>query len=324
MKAVTRVCVLAMVAYTFIERTSQRIMKHTLTSKGLTWINVQSPEPEELAEFVRLVRPLPGDAEFLAQDHRRPEVAVRPDYLLLLIRVPVFDRRARVTRGAALFFVIKEHELFSLHYEPIVALDRIRRSFEESPERQEEYFEDEAMSLCLYIVSLLYDSAFQKLERLAKHIDIAEEAVFQGNERKMVEEISVLTRDVMDFRKVIRPQKSLFGVAFSHPLVTLDAAARWRRVHGQLLRMWEILEGMFESVRELANTNFTLLQHKENELLRLLTIYSIIAIPAFILVAPFNLPAVPFSSPIFYGLLWLVAIFTLILIVIFVRTRRWR
>ena len=299
-------------------------MKHTLTSKGLTWTNVQSPEPEELAEFVRLVQPLPGDAEFIAQDHRRPEVAIRPDYILLLIHVPVFDRKARVTRGAALYFVIKEHELFSLHYEPIVILDRIRRSFEESPERQEEYFEDEAASLALYIVSLLYDSAFQKLERLGKHVDIAEEAVFQGNERKMVEEISVLTRDVMDFRKVIRPQKSLFSTTVTHPLVTLDAAARWRRVHGQLLRMWEILEGMFESVRELASTNFTLLQHKENELLRVLTIYSMIAVPAFILVAPFNVPSVEFSSPLFYGFIWLVVTFTLILILIFARSRRWR
>jgi magnesium transporter len=140
----------------------------------------------------------------------------------------------------------------------------------------------------------------------------------------MVEEISVLTRDVMDFRKVIRPQKSLFSTSMSHPLITLDAAARWRRVHGQLLRMWEILEGMFESVRELANTNFTLLQHKENELLRLLTIYSIIAIPAFILVAPFNLPVVQFSSPLAYGFIWLVAAFTFLLIAIFARSRRWR
>jgi magnesium transporter len=300
-------------------------MKHTLTSKGLTWINIQSPEPDELAEFVRSIGLTTGDAEFISQDQHHPEIAVRGKYILLLVHVPVFDRKLRLTKGAALFFVIKEYELFSLHYEPIVTLDKIRRGFEESPEKQEEYFEDRAMSLCLYISGLLYDAAFLKLERLTKHIDIAEDAIFQGNERKMVEEIAVLTRDVLDFRKVIRPQNSLFVTTPRHLLVNPDAAARWRRVHGQLLRMWEILEGMFESVRELSNANFTLLQHKENELLRLLTIYSIVVIPMLVLVDPLFNPRAVDASVVDTIVFWIVIgvlVVTLLLILIRSRSKR--
>jgi len=114
--------------------------------------------------------------------------------------------------------------------------------------------------------------------------------VFQGNERKMVEEISLLSRDVMDFRKSIRPQRNLFLASPSHYLVASDTVTKWRRVHGQLLKMWDVLESMFESVRELSSTNFTLLQHKENELLRMLTVYSIIVIPMLVLVDPLFAP----------------------------------
>lgn len=281
-------------------------MKHTLTSKDLTWLNVQSPESEELVEFVREAGLTPVDAEFVAERHHRPEITVRDDYLLLLIQVPVFDRKARVTHGVSMFFVVKRKQLFSLHYEPLVVLDKIRQDFESSPERQEEYFEDEGLALCLYIISLLNEAAFRKLERLAKHVDIAEDAIFQGYERKMVEEISVLTRDVMDFRKIIRPHTRLFAAVPRHIFITPAVATKWQRAHGQLLKIWEALESMFESVRELSNTNFTMLQHKENELLRLLTIYSIVVIPMLVLVDPFFNPRADDATMVDNVVFWVV------------------
>jgi len=265
-------------------------MKHTLSSKELTWINVQSPEAEELAEFIREIGMDATDAEFVAQRYHRPSVTIRESYLMLHIQVPVFDRKLRLTKGVSLFFIVKDKYVYSLHYEPIISLDKIRREFENSEDRVEEYFQGKAISLCIDLLGFLYDGAFKKLERLSKHIDIAEDAVFQGNEKKMVEEISLLTRDVMDFRKVIRPQKSLFSTVPTQEIMTDDIATKWNRVHGQLMKMWEVLESMFESVRELSNTNFTLLQHKENELLRLLTVYSIIVIPMLILTDPLFAP----------------------------------
>ena len=268
-------------------------MKHTLSSKAISWVNVQSPEPEELAEFVRATEMTTTDAEFMVQKYHRPIISTGPDYLLLLIQIPVFDRKLRLTKGVSLFFLIKERELFSLHYDPIISLDKIRREFETSNERLEEYFQENTLSLCLDLITFLYDSSFKKLERLNKHIDIAEDAVFQGNEKKMVEEISLLSRDVMDFRKIIRPQKNLFELPPRHPLITGEIETKWKRVNGQIMKMWEVLESMFESVKELSNTNFTLLQHKENELLRLLTVYSIIAIPMLILVDPYFAPSEP-------------------------------
>ncbi|HLD26177.1 MAG TPA: CorA family divalent cation transporter [Candidatus Andersenbacteria bacterium] len=263
-------------------------MKHELNSKDLHWLAVQSPTPEELAEFVRSAQVEPADAEFLASPRHRPEVTVRPDYILIMVSIPVFDRAVRITTGASLFFVVRSRQVLSLHYDPIVALDRIRQSFVESSARQEEYFADGPLTLALHITHSLYDGAWRKLERLAKHIDIAEDAVFQGNERKMVEEISVLTRDVMDFRKIIRPQRHLLSHLPRHELVTPPIAALWRRVGAAPEKIWETLEGMLESVKELAKTNFTLLQYKENQLLRMLTIYSIVIIPIWIFVAPFD------------------------------------
>lgn len=294
-------------------------MKQELAAKEISWIQVSEPTNEELAEFVRETHLSAADAEFIVQNHYRPEIATRDGYVLFLLEVPTFDKKTRVTQGVPLYVLVTSSRIWTLHYDPIPALEKITQDFIDTPARQEEYFSDSPLSLVLYIINLLHNFTYQKLERLRKQIDIVSDAVFHGNERKMVEEIAVLRRDVMDFRSVMRPQASIFDTVPNHALITPELREPWTRLSGQLKRIWDMLEGLSENVQELSDTNEALLQHKENQLLRMLTIYSIVAIPALILVTPFNFPDVLVGSPLFFLFLSIFLIFTLILIWIFAR-----
>jgi len=266
-------------------------MRTIITAEsGLVWESLAQPEASDLAELVRDSNLKAVDAEFLVQDYHRPEVTVRKEYILIHIHVPTFDRKSRLTRGVSLYFIVKGNHLWTLSHEAIMNLDQLLSDYKTADEVREEYFGSGPLSLALHIIGEMHSGAFHKLERLSKHVDIAEDAIFQGNERKMVEEVSMLMRDVMDFRKVIRLQTSLFAIAPEHELVTPEIRLRWRRTHNQTLKLWDVLEGLYETVKELAVTNTSMLQHKENELLRLLTIYSVIVIPVLVLVDPFFAP----------------------------------
>lgn len=293
-------------------------------ASGLVWTLLSEPAPAELAEFVRDAQLETNDGEFVVQNHHRPEVTARQGYLIILIHVPTFNKQTRVTRGVPLYLVVRDGHLWTVHHEPIVVLDGLWADFSTDTEKRVEYFADGAAGLALHIVSELYASAFNKLERLAKHIDIAEDAVFQGNERKMVEEVALLVRDVMDFRKIVRLQTNLFAVVPSHPLISATVAPVWARVHGQTKKLWDVLEGLFESTGQLGKTNRDLLQHKENELLRLLTVYSIFSIPALILISPYTRNS-PFSNRwdtmLYLGIF---SAFVVMLFVILIRAKRKR
>lgn len=264
-------------------------MQSTLTSKkGITWQAVQQPTPEELTALIRDFSIEPVDAEFMAHEYSRPEITVRSDYILILTAIPVFNKQLRVTTGVPLYVVITNDKIATLQYEPIVVLDKLLQDFTSLPESQEERFGDGAVGVALYILNTLFASAFNKVARLGKHINIAEDAVFLGNERKMVYEISILVRDVMDFRKVIRPQRKLFAEAPKHPLMTDLATTSWLRLSGQINKLWEMLESLAESSGELSLVNSKLLQLKESELIQFLTYYSIFSIPIIILLNPLN------------------------------------
>lgn len=287
-------------------------------SNGIKWINAAMPAPEDLAELVREAGLEPNDAEFVAQSQHRPSVSVRDDYMIILIQVPAFNKQLRVTSGVPLYFIIRQDRLWTVHYEPLVALVKLLDDFTNVPEKRDEFFMDGAMPLALHVIGLMYGSAFAKLERLAKHIDIAEDAVFQGNERKMVEEVSVLVRDVMDFRKIMRLQNNLFATLPRHPLLTDDLYPVWLRVNGQASKLWDLLEGLYESTTELKNTNSNLLQYKENELLRMLTYYSIFSIPLVLAMEPIYIYV---GKNLYLTIVYAVGIFLLISVLLFVFLR---
>ncbi len=296
-------------------------MKTSLTAKGVTWTNIEEPSNDELAAIVREVGLSPVDAEFIVRGDLRPEITVRENYILILMYVPVFHKKLRVTSGTALHFLVTSAQLHTLQYEPIVSLQKIIKDFSENPEKQEEYFNDDALSLALYILSQIHNSSFRKIGRLAKHIEIVEDAVFQGNERKMVEEVAILSRDVLDFQKIIRPQVPLFAAMPDQPFDE-HIKTQWKRISGQISQMWELLQSLHDSSKELRSTNDSLLQHKENELLRMLSLYSIITIPIWIFVSPY----IPRGADtgvgdviIFWGVLLFLILF---LLAIFVRAKR--
>ena len=259
---------------------------------GTSWQDVGQPSTEDLAQLVRDTQLVITDAEFVVQKHQRPEVWTRPGYTLILMQVPVFDRQIRLTRGAPLYFIITATQLWTTHFEQIPVLEKIIDEFEQTSDKREEYFSDGALGLALYIISQMHAASFRKLERLAKHIDIAEDAVFHGNERKMVEESAILKRDVLDFRKIVRPQTHLFAGIPESLTLSPTNQVQWQRLHGQTQKLWEMLEGLYESADELSESNTGLLQHKENELLRLLTYYSTVGLPFYVLMQMFN----PFRS----------------------------
>jgi magnesium transporter len=299
-------------------------MQMELASKNITWVNLEAPTNEELAAFVRESNLERADAEFIVQDHHRPEIAMRDGYILLLVQIPTFDKQARVTMGVPLYFLISATRLWTLHYEYLPSLREIWQDFEEKPAKQEEYFSDTPLSLALTIISHLNQAAFHKLEKLHKHIEIVADAVFHGNERKMVEEIAILNRDVMDFRAIMRPQRGLFSMAATQGLFDTETREQWVRLNGQMQKLWDFLESITENMQELSKTNTSLLQHKENELLRLLTFYSIITIPVWAFLSPFT-PSFNGSShtPLFSEIIYwsTIGVLSIVLIVIFLRFR---
>jgi Mg2+ and Co2+ transporter CorA len=263
-------------------------MPKEITIAGIPWRHVVHPSSEELTALLREIKVTPRDAALIMEGKSRAELSYTADYFWLRTEIPTFDKRLHITLGVAVDCLVTSERLYTITPLPVPIMERLVDECERLPERHQDEVGTSPLELLLYILERAAEGTQRKLDRLSKYIDIAEDAVFQGNERKMVEEISFLMRDAMDLGKIIQPQYRLLAGMPKHSFITQATALAWRRVYDRLEKLWDNLEMAYESIKQLDQTNDRLLQHKENQLLRLISFYSIIAIPLWMILNIFE------------------------------------
>lgn len=123
-----------------------------------------------------------------------------------------------------------------------------------------------------------------KLERL-------EDDIFEGRSDKIVRDISNVKQEIINFRKIVRPQQTV--------LVDLEKAKQ--RYLAQELeiyfddisdaadRIWDILENYKEVVEGLESTNEAVLSHRLNDSFRILTAASVVLLPLTLVASIFGM-----------------------------------
>jgi magnesium transporter len=97
----------------------------------------------------------------------------------------------------------------------------------------------------------------------------------------MVYEISVAKRDILNFRRTLKPQRSILEslIAHDHPFISDDLKIYFQDLIGTNIRIWNILESNKETIEALEATNNSLLSNKLDLTMKVLTIFSAVLLP---------------------------------------------
>jgi magnesium transporter len=98
-----------------------------------------------------------------------------------------------------------------------------------------------------------------------------------------VRDISNVKQEIINFRKVIRPQRpvlrDLEKVKQRYLATDLDLEIYFDDIVDAHERIWDMLENYKEVVEALAETNESVISHRLNDILRVLTSISVIVLP---------------------------------------------
>lgn len=297
------------------------------TIGNFTWIDVHKPTDDDIAVLRRDV-PIHQLAidEFVA-----PTVQSRatqyPDGLFLAIHVPLFNVEERATYPAEVDIILTETYLVTGHADDVYQLD----AFFDRVAGGDHTCGGRPIAgpahLLHAVLDLLITSCFPRLDHITRNIDTIEDGVFHGDEVHMVREISVVKRDILNFRRAVMPQRSVLEsllrkndrfipsdlVPYLHDLVDANA------------RLWHILESQKETIESLESTNDTLLSTRLNGQMRILTVFSAILLPAALYATFMGITNMdilrghPYAGSIHAGLMVALSLATLVLF----RIRRW-
>jgi magnesium transporter len=254
-------------------------MKQIQTQK-VTWIDAIEPSGEELQKLKKLkIHPLA--LEEFSMPSARPKASLYGNCLYLTLHVPLFDKLNRRTYPTELDIVITKDYLITGHDQDIYQLREFFEKVQRNKKIREKYMSQTPGYLLYYIIEMLLESCFPKIDHINRNIDKIEAEIFKGNEKAMLNEISYVKRDILNFRRTLKPQKSVLEslARDNYPLLEPDLRPYYQDLVGTNIRVWSALENAKETVESLEETNDALLSDKLNTTMKVLTIFSAVMLP---------------------------------------------
>jgi magnesium transporter len=253
-----------------------------IESSGLRWINIERPRPVDRAWLEEHFDFHPLDYEDVFSRNQRPKIDEYDDYLFIVLHFPHFDKQVGRLNAAELDLFVGPDFLITLPNEPIDPVEYLFERCRTREELREQYFSKGAGYLLYKIVDDAVDASFPMLRKMGNKLERIEDEVFEGSSQEVVRDISNVKQEIINFRKIIRPQRAVFGDLERNKAryIADDLDIYFDDIVDASERIWQLLEGYKETVEALEVTNESVISHRFNDILRILTVFSIVFLPA--------------------------------------------
>ncbi|TRZ78546.1 hypothetical protein D4R87_00405 [bacterium] len=261
-------------------------MRNKIEYKKVTWIDIEKPQPSDI-EFLREKFHFnPIDLEEINRMTYRPKADDHGKYIFIVLHFPYYDTNRESTVSSELeIFITKDH-LITTHPFPIPPLTSAFEGCRNHTSVAERYMGQATGQLLYHLMERLFDACFPKLDRIAERIDEIEQQIFKGREKEMVKEISLIQREVLSLRRILKPQRSILeslATTDNTEILPKKFQVYFRDIIGSNIRVWNALENHKETVEALKDTNESLLSNKISEIIKVLTVVSFVTFPLSII-----------------------------------------
>ena len=254
-----------------------------IDSSGLRWVNIERTGPLERAWLEENFDFHALDLEDVLSRNQRPKIDVYDDYLFIVLHFPVFDRAAGRLGTGELDLFVGPGYVVTIPNQPLQPVEYLFERCRAMEELREQLFSRGSGYLLYRLVDDSFDYCFPMLRKIGNKLDALEDDIFEGRSEEVVRDISNVKQEIINFRKVIRPQRPVlrdlenYKQRFLAP--TLDLEIYFDDIVDAHERIWDMLENYKEVIEGLEDTNESVLNHRVNEILRVLTSISVIVLP---------------------------------------------
>ena len=206
--------------------------------------------------------------------------------------------------------MIGKNVFITSHYKSVIPLKELFDRCNLYPDIREQYMQQNPVLLLYHLIENMLHHALPKLDNVSRKIENAEKEIFQGREKEMLKEISLIKRDILNMAKAIKPEQGVLQSLnkIAPRFFGSEYAIYFRDLVSSYEYVRSILENHQDMIESLEETNNTLLSHKLNEIVRILTVISFITFPLSLIAGFFSMNVyMDFSeNPLTF---WLIAIF---------------
>ena len=301
----------------------------TISYNNITWIDIQNPRRKDINFLKNKFNLHPIILEEFTTTSMRPRAEEFENCLYIVMHIPLFDQKKKVTYSGEMDIVITQDHLITVHPQTNIPLKAVMKLLNESKEVKQKAMSKSVGFLLYFILEKLISSCFPKLDHINEKINEIEEGIFDGQEKEMVRELSIIKRDILAFRRVLKPQKSVLEslIQKNYRLLERELNNYFQDLVGTNIRAWNTLENTQEIIESLEDTNSSLLSYKINEAMRFLAAISLVTFTLSVTTGifsmhPFGAFSISQNPTTFFGIIGFMIFIMLILLIVFKR-KKW-
>lgn len=297
------------------------------THGDLVWIDLESPTRDEVCDLIEEFDIDLVVAEELLLPSTKGRVELHPNFAYLVFHFPAL-RHTHTGTGQEVDFIVGKKFIITTRYETIDPLHTFSKAFEVNSVLDTSMISQHAGFIFFYMLKKLYDAVDDEIAYIRAELQEIESEIFQGHEKAMVVTLSNTARNLMGLRQTIEPHrdilrslefegKTIWGEPFLPYLRMLTS--QYYRVHNHIMRHGELL-------REMRDTNDSLLNAKQNETMKVLTVIAFIMLPLSFIAGLFgmnsdNMPII--GHPLDFWLISAVMVVIAILLIGYFKHKEW-
>jgi magnesium transporter len=298
-----------------------------LTDHGLTWIHLDAPTLREVSMLADRFGWHPLDLEDVLSRRQRPKVDEYPDYLFGILHFPVYDKSIQRLNAAELDFFVGNGYLVTLPGVELLPVTRLFVRCQEDEELRDQLFSKGSGYLLYHILDDLFDYCFPILDKIGHKLDSIEDDMFEKRAEEVVRDLSNVKQEIISYRKIIKPERATLRVLERQieRFLPEDLELYFDDIVDAAERIWDLLDNYKEVVEALEQTNESVISHRQNDVLRVLTVVTVILLPLTLITGIFGMN-VHFPGFETGAAFWALAGFMLGLAIgltVFFRIKRW-
>jgi magnesium transporter len=247
----------------------------------LTWIHLDSPNLQESQALANRFDWHALDIEDVLSRRQRPKIDDYPEYLFGVLHFPVFDKTVQRLNAAELDFFLGHDYLVTLPTVELLPVTRLFQRCYEDAELREQLFSKGSGRLLYEVLDDLFDYCFPILDKIGYKLDSLEDDVFEGRSEDIVRDISNAKQEIISYRKIIKPERSTLRLLERNVerFLPEELELYFDDIVDASERIWDLLDNYKEVVEGLEDTNESVIAHRQNNVLRILTVVSVILLP---------------------------------------------
>ena len=295
-----------------------------IEAAGLRWIHIEQPRLAHREWLEKHFDFHPLDFEDVYSRNQRPKLDSYDDYIFIVLHFPIFEKATGRLLSAELDLFIGPDYLITLPDTPLPPLSAMFERLQTREDLREQNFSKGSGYLLYKIVDTNVDASFPMLRKMGNKLDLLEDHIFEGRSSEIVLDISNAKQEIINFRKIVRPQRAVLRdlERTKQRYLAEELEIYFDDISDAAERIWDTLENYKEVVEALESTNESVLSHRLNDSFRILTAASVILLPLTLIASIYgmNVPVPGENEP--YAFWLVVALMTVMLIALILVFRR--